>query len=316
MTITVLHPKTREDWLRLRGKNIGASAVGALLGAHEYISAYGLWALATGAITEDPEETAPMRRGRLLEPIAVQMLREERPGWSVEHNPIPGGRYFVDETIHLASTPDAFATDPERPGFGAIQFKSVEAGVFSRKWKDSDTGEIIPPLWIVVQAIIDAHLSGASWAAVAPMVVSHGIDLPVIDVPLHAGVIKRVRQEVEAFWRMVAEGHRPDPDYGRDGSLIEQLYAPTREIIDLSADNNLPALADEREALSVAKSSAEKRLKSIKAEMLAKLGDAEAGRLADGRLITAKRIDKKGYEVKPTSYVDVRVKQPIKAAAE
>lgn len=313
--IEVLTPQSRDEWLNLRKPNIGASVVGALLGAHEYTTAYGLWALATGAIAEDPEETAPMRRGRLLEPVAVEMLREERPHWNIDHNPMPGGKYFVDRSIRLSSTPDAFAVDPERKGFGVIQIKNVEAGVFARKWKDPETGEIQPPLWIAVQAIIDAHMSGASWAAVAPLVVSYGIDLQVIDVPLHDGIVKRARAEVESFWRMVEGGHRPDPDYGRDGALIEQLYNPTREIISLEADNALPALADEREALSAAKSSADKRLKAIKAEMLAKLGDAEAGRISDGRLITAKRIERAGYEVKPSSYVKVDVKKAAREAA-
>lgn len=295
---------SREQWLALRRQDVTASVVGCLLGVHEYQTPYGLWALKTGAIAEDPEETGPMRRGRLLEPVAIAMLREERPAWQVEQP----GVYLRDIQSRLGATPDAFAVDPERPGFGIVQVKTVEPGVFRRKWRDED-GEVTPPLWIAVQAIVEAHLAGAQWAAVAAMTVGFGVDMHVVPVPIHAGVVERIYAAVADFWRMVADGRALDPDYGRDLRLVEALFAGRDEITDLSADNALPALADEREALSAAKSATEDRLKEIKAEFLVKLGGAEAGRIADGRLIAAKRVERKGYEVKPSSYINVTVKK-------
>jgi hypothetical protein len=295
---------SRDQWLALRRQDVTASVVGCLLGVHEYQTPYGLWALKTGAVVEDPEETGPMRRGRLLEPVAVAMLREERPAWQVK----PAGVYMRDPVARLGATPDVLASDPERPGIGIVQIKTVEPGVFRRKWRD-DEGEVTPPLWIAVQAIVEAHLAGAQWAAVAAMTVGFGVDLHVVPVPIHAGVVERTYAAVADFWRMVAEDRAPDPDYGRDLRLVETLFAGRDEITDLSADNALPALADEREAISSAKSTIEERLKEIKAEFLVKLAGAEAGRIADGRLITARRVERKGYEVKPSSYVSVTVKK-------
>jgi predicted phage-related endonuclease len=302
--VDVIPITDRDQWLALRSQDVTASAVGCLLGVHEYQSAYGLWALKTGAIKEDPEETAPMRRGRLLEPVAIQLLREERPEWIME----PPMVYLRDSVARLGATPDLFVQDPER-GFGIVQIKTVEPGVFRRKWRDEETGETTPPLWIAVQAITEAHLAGASWAAVAALTVAFGMDLHIVPVPIHDGVIDRVKSVVADFWRMIEEGRKPDPDYGRDGRLLEALYQPTGEIVSLESDNALPLLADERERLSAERSDADKRLKEIKTEFLAKLNGASAGRISDGRLITAKRIDKKGYAVKPSSYIDVRVKR-------
>ena len=106
-------------------------------------------------------------------------------------------------------------------------------------------------------------------------------------------------------------GREPPADYGRDSASIEQLYQPIQdEILDLTGSNELPALLDERDALSASKSAAEKRLKEIKGELIANLKDYVAGRVADGRIVIAKRIHKKAYEVAATSYVDVRVKAP------
>lgn len=304
MNIQRIPVTSRAEWLALRQKDVTASAIGCLLGVHEYWTPLGLWAVKTGAIKEDPEETGPMRRGRLLEPVAIQLLREERPTWKVEAPAI----YLRDPDARIGATPDLFVVDPER-GPGIVQLKTVEPGVFHRKWWDSETRETMPPLWIAVQAIVEADLAGVQWAAVAAMTVGFGLDLKIVDVPIHAGVLARARAAVADFWRTIAEGRKPDADLGRDGALIEDLYAPTGEIVDLTNANELPTLADERERLSVAKSSAEKRLKDIKAEMLVKMNGASAARIAGGRLITAKRIDRAGYSVNPTSWIDVRVRQ-------
>lgn len=296
---------SREQWLRCRSQDITASTAAALLGIHPYQTAYGLWALKTGKIADDVEETPPMRRGRLMEPLAVQMLREERPDWTISDHPV--GLYFRDPVARLGATPDLLARD-ENGRWGIVQLKSVEAGIFRRDWRDTD-GNVSPPLWIVIQAIVERHLCGFEWAAVAPIVVGHGVELPVVPVPLHEGIIERIKGEVAHFWRTVESGKTPDVDYGRDGALLERLYAPSGEVIDLTGDNSAVGLVEERERLAGEKTTLEKRQKEIKAEMLTKLAGASAGRLSDGRFITAARVNRKAYEVDATSYMDVRIKK-------
>lgn len=295
---------SREQWLALRASDVTASAAAALLGAHPYMTAYALWAEKTGLMPIDGEMSEAMERGLELEPLARRWIVKKNPTWRVDEP----GAYYRDPLARLGATPDAFAADPARAGFGVVQIKSVEPSAFRRNWR-SEGGEIEPPLYAVIQAIVEAELTGATWAAVAALVVGHGINLHIVEVPLHAGIIDRVRAEVADFWRVIGEGRAPEPDWKRDGQLIEALYAPTGEIVDLSADNSLPALADEREGLSAAKSSAEARLKEIKAEMLTKLGGATQARIADGRVITASRINRKAYEVAASSYMDVRVRK-------
>jgi len=290
----------RESWLARRQQDVTASAAGALLGVHEYQTVYGLWALKSGLLTEDVEETPPMRRGRLLEPVALQLLREERPTWSID----PGRHYFRHAADRIGATPDAFAIDPARPGFGIVQFKTVEPSIFRRKWcSDEDHGATEPPLWIVVQAIIEAELTGASWACVAPLVVGFGLDLPVIEVPIHAGIMDRLRDEVAAFWRMVESKTPPDPDYGRDGELLAKIYADDDGTeIDLSNDNHLPILIDERDRLKSEIKTSEDRCKEIETEFKAKLGTHATAILSDRRRVSWKTQHRKGYTVEPTSF--------------
>lgn len=296
---------SREQWLALRSHDITASVAGALFGIHEYTSPYQLWALKSGLITEDVEETSPMRRGRLLEPVALQLLREERPTWSVE----AGHAYFRDPIVRIGSTPDAFAIDPERPGFGAIQFKSVESGVFRKKWRDED-GELAPPLWIAVQATVDACLSGASWAAIGVMVVGHGIDLFVIDVPMRPGIMDRLIVETGKFWGLVETQTPPDPDFAKDGDLIAQLNSECDgSTIDLSTDNRILAISEEDEQLAEEIKMLTEKRKALKAETLAKIGGAEIATFNGRTVLTAKTIHRKAYEVKASQYRDLRWKR-------
>jgi predicted phage-related endonuclease len=295
----------RASWLDLRKKDVTASVAGALLGVHPYASAYGLWALKSGRLDEDVEETPPMRRGRLLEPIAVQLLREERPDWTIigDH---PVGFYYRDPVARIGATPDVLVKD-ERGRPGVVQIKTVEPGVFRREWRDED-GLATPPLWIVVQAIIEAHLTGAEWATVAAMVVSFGVELHVVPVPIHAGIIDRIKEEVGTFWTRVESGTAPDPDYGRDGKLIAKLYPQDDGTeIDLSTDNRMPILLSDREEIKARMKADKASCEQVEAEIKSKLGSATYGRLNDGRVVSWKLQNRSGYSVAPTSFRMLRV---------
>ncbi len=308
MSVETLSPADRAEWLALRGATIGASESPALFGVHPWLSAYELHHLKAGTISADPTETGPMRRGRHLEEVAVKFLQEERPTWAVTGNVIGhGGLFYRDLAAGLSCTPDAFVVDPERAGIGCCQIKSVEPMIYRQRWRNED-GQVEVPLYVAVQAVQEAFLTGASWAVVCPLVIGFSIEMPILEVPLHAGLVGRLKGEAAEFWRGVREGRAPDPDYAKDGALLERMWTGAAEPIDLSASNSLVDLANERVRLSAEKGAAEKRLKAIKVELLAALGDAPAGTLADGRVITAKRINRDGYQVEPSSYVDLRLK--------
>lgn len=303
---------SREQWLALRFADVTASVAPALFGVHQYLTAYELWALKSGLLTEDPDETPSMRRGRLLEPVALELLREQHPAWRIE----PGRVYLRDPALRLGATPDAFVACPER-GLGVLQVKSVEPMVFRQKWRDAETGEITPPLWIAVQAIVEARLTGAAWAAVAPLRVGHGLDIEAIDIPLHAGLMTRLDAEVAAFWRAVESGQPPAPDFARDGAVIAALNPtdPDGPAIDLTADNELPALLDERASLAVRANEANERRKAIDAVITLKLAGHPVGMLADGREITRTMQSRGEYVAKATTFPVIRVRKTRRNAA-
>lgn len=290
----------RAQWMALRERDITASVAGALFHEHQYATKYGLYLEKAGlappqeevmpAITEDSIILPPILRGTLFEKTAVEMVRMLKPDWSVSS---ANNAYYRMPSARIGATPDVFATRPDVPGLGLVQIKTTDGLIFRKKWKTED-GEIEIPAWIAIQAIVEAKLTGATWACVALMIGGVNTELKLFDIPIHGGVWARLVEEVADFWRRVEERNPPDVDYARDGDLVRSTYEAQDGVeADWSSDNRIPALLDERAALKEvekAGSDAEKKRKELDAELLVKLGGAATGRAPDGRVVRVKTI--------------------------
>ena len=214
----------------------------------------------------------------------------------------------------LGCTPDAIRIDPARAGWGIVQVKTTSDHAYRKgEWRDPDTSETTAPIWIAVQCLVEAELTRASWACIAVMVLGAKITMHIVDVPLHPGVIAKVRSATADFWQMIAEGRAPEPDYSRDGDTIKSLYGdPAEATIDLSGDNRLAAIVGEREAFKARErdgSEAEKARKIIDNEIIDKLGNATCGMMGDGRFIRAPVTRRKGHVVGPSQFRSITIKE-------
>jgi YqaJ-like viral recombinase domain len=300
MTIIVTPVENNAQWHGLRANVVGASEAGALLGVHDYLSYYGLWARKSGRLPPQQDNPA-MERGRRLEPVAIDLMRDRYPYWDVT---VPHAHY-ADPEFGLGATPDVLATDCDR-GPGVIQIKSVAPSVFHKTWR-GETDAVTPPLWIAIQALLEAHLTGAKWAQVGCLVVDHEIDLFMIEVPMHQAIIETIKIEALQFWRLVGSGREPDPDYARDSELIRaMLQRDDGSEIDLSGDNELGDLLDQRETALALVKQYEAEARVVNARLLHKLGEAAIGRFAGG-YISAKTVNRAAHEVKASSYRQLRV---------
>lgn len=306
--VEIITPSTRQRWLSLRQMDITASVVGSLFGCHDFVSPLELWASKTGRLAMTTDETEPMRRGRLLEPVAVQILREEHPDWQVDYSSADQV-YYRDPARRLGATPDAQVMCPRR-GKGVVQIKSVEAGTFRKKWVGDD-GHPEAPLWIALQATLEAWLTGAEWAAVCPLVVGFGVEAPLIDIPLDHmdGVIDAMTERSAEFWQMVAEDREPPVDYQRDAALIDRLFAhgDAREEVDLTRDDTATELIEEIAIQREIFRKAEKRVLAAETEIKAKMGTAEIAHVAGGRTIVWKTYRRPNPGGLPTIYRVLRL---------
>lgn len=320
--IKIIRPQTREEWLAGRMATIGGSELPTLFGVNKHQTPYELFALKSGLITKAAPEieirensihVPPMGRGNIFEDDALDLVRMLRPTWTVEPNAIPGGCVYVDQQARMSSTPDARLFDPARPDKkGTLQIKSMAQMVFDKEWKED--GEVVPPMSAAIQAIDDATLSDCDFAYVGAFVANFNIDFYLIEVPLHPQLMVKARGLVADFWRRVAENDPYPPDFARDGEAIAAIYAnDDGSEIDLSGNERVAELIPQREMLKEyeAKGAGAKNLcKPIDAELRTILGNAERGRLADGRLLEAKEVKNGGYTVEPFTYRPIKIKTP------
>ena len=311
MPIIKLNPRSPASWHVARKLDVTASVVAALVGEHEFTTRFELWNLKAGRLDADPEESAAMKRGRLLEPVAVELIREARPAWEIVHNTGVDVLYFRDTDARIGATPDVIAVDPER-GPGVVQIKSVESSTFRKKWVQED-GAVEPPLWIALQAMTEAYLTGSAWAAVSPLVVGHGLDLEIIDVPLIPSVVDRLKAESLAFWASIEAGEEPPADYRRDAGAIDRLYrrGGDDDAVDFIGRDDVEHLISERKAKKIAIAQASDDAEAIDAQLKHMMGGAEVAFMSRGRQIrwmTHRRIAPDG---KAQSYRVLRVPEPL-----
>jgi predicted phage-related endonuclease len=298
---------SREQWLKeWRPRDVTASVAAALLGLHPYVTPLQLYMDKAGIVPLDDADTPTRRRGRLLETLAPELIREAKPHWEVTR-----AQDYVRDPVHrLGATPDFYLHDNARR-LGINQFKSVERGVFERNWRDPDSHEITPPVWVGIQAALEAHLTGAEFATIGVVRVGYEIEFDLLEVPHTPGLIERLESAADAFWQAVAKREPPPPDFLADAELVRRLYpkAMPDKTIDLTGNNRLPWLASEDERLAAIAKDADDRRKAIKAELLHLMGDAEFA-IVDGEIVaSAKLVSKKPYQVKPTPYRDVRFRR-------
>lgn len=274
MTVQIIYPADRGAWLAARNLDITASTASALLGVSPWVSAYQLWAEKTGRLSEQ-SVTDAMQRGLDFEEVVVKRLRRERPDWEIEYR--ADNTYFRDPNARIGATPDTFATRPDRYGQGTVQLKTKSSHSFRREWIDHDTGEVIVPVDTAIQTIIEAHLTGSVWAAVAVLVVDP-YDFHVLDVPLHARIYQRIKAKVAEFWALVDSGKEPDPDWSRDGAAVLDVYRESQpERRDLTGDPDINATVERYLDAKATATAATRILDDLRPRIVRALGTAEVG---------------------------------------
>jgi YqaJ-like viral recombinase domain len=305
MTIEKLNPTTREDWLELRRKDVTASAIGALLGIHPHISYFELYMEKTGLVRADPMlEEGPLLRGQMMEQIALQMIKRRKPEWELLANPIPGGFYFRDPDKKLGATPDCFVRNEDKVP-GIIQIKSVEPSIFRRTWLQDD--ELVVPLWIAIQAMVEAILTKSEIAYVCPIRVGFSIDIDLIEIPIRPDVMATVDKALEEFWLRLAEARPPEPDYKRDAKILAQLIpGDDGSTISLAHDNAFVDATQRRQSLKARIKADEEELKECETLMKASMGAATIATTAD-HIVSFKSQHRKAYTVPASTFRVLRV---------
>jgi predicted phage-related endonuclease len=274
------------EWLRWRMGLLTASRIGALFDVHPHLTLAALVAEMRGERRGEGDNPS-MRRGRILEPAVIAAVQEEHPEWNI----VKASTFHIIPEHRLACTPDAFGDD----GL-LVQCKTVSP----QQW-ELWHGRM--PLHYVLQTLVELLVTGRTHGILAALVCSPGYPLHLFEVPRHEDAERRILDAAAAFWRKWDAGEHPQAQSA--AGLAEMTDDGSYR--DLSADNELPLLLEERHALKATTSSADKRLKEIDVTIKERIGPASTAWLP-GWQLSWKAQERKEFTVPAATIRVLRVK--------
>lgn len=311
--MTMLFPKTRDEWLKLRHAHTSSTESPALFGLSPYMTAYELGVMKQRP-EPDPEFEANerMRWGIRLQHAIARGIGEE---YGVKVRSLSGyathsfghvrmGASFDYEVIGVAThddgnkveVKDALLQDLyEQHGSGILEIKNVDGLIFRNEWKTDEGVE--PPAHIEVQVQHQLACCAKQWAAIGVLV--GGNDLHLLTRLRDNDVIKAIENRSEQFWRDLAAGILPPVTLPADADIISKVYrvAEPGKLIDAqpgAADEGrgatLTALFREYKSAAAAEKAATEAKDTAKAKVLLEIQNAERVLLPGGHTISATTV--------------------------
>lgn len=295
----------RLAWLTRRQKGLGGTDMAAICGVG-FSTPQKVYAEKVADRPDDTPGSPIMRMGLATEDLNAAVYAERTgarlasPGmfWAPDHP----WAFFTSDRVRL------------EPGDGPERFQcAVElkyAGpFFGDEWGPDGSDEIKDGY--TVQATWEAQvlrLNGHDVRRTDVSAISGAGEHRVYPVPFDERLGQMLLELGAAFWRRV-EGRLGVDGWEPPLALTEQLvrYRPDTSV-PLGADAQ--EIADEIGALAAVQKDgkeAERAIRGLKDVLALMLGDAQEGRLPDGRRVKQSVVSRDGYTVEPSTYRTVRI---------
>jgi len=315
--------KDRESWLEARRLSIGSSDITAICGESRYASPFSVWAEKTGReVPAHDEESELLEWGhRNEEVIAAKMgevLRKEVDERIVLRDPgdfaicrapasvpVPASATLDREAfLRVEDFSGLSDTQPIHPG-GTVPYAVVELKN-SSSWMEARWREEIP-ISVTLQAQWQMIVTGHDLAFVAALIGGNRFRWARLETDDN---LREILLSIAAeFWEQV-ETDSPPPV---DGLAVTRRALVAR--YGKGGDGTTVALRDEASQAWHCRAAAKARIKEDKSivdkatnDLVAAIGDHSAGRLEDGTVINATRVNVKESEPKPRkAYSFIRI---------
>lgn len=270
---------------------IGGSDCPAVLGVSPYRNAYDVWLEKTGRLPEVVTTSEAIELGNMMEAPLVDWAAKK-----MHIQVIQSPATIVMPCRFIAANLDAQVVgEPE-----AIEAKStgLTGGPASPNWGDEGTDQV--PDHVLMQAHHQMLVSGFQIVWVPALIGGRGRVLYRID--RNADICEILEQRLTEFWSNHVLADTPPENLS---PCIENLKIRRRvEGISVPVPDDLvEAWANAKDL----KTRAEKAVERAQADLLAALGDAEAGESKLGR-ITYFEQKRKGYTVADAAFRVLRIK--------
>ena len=270
MTTAITVPFTTEaDWLASRRADITSTESAALFGMSPYMTAFELWHRKKSGDVPVFASNERMQWGNRLESAIAHGIAEDR-GWTIE--PMKDYMRLPDERIG-ASFDFVITNLPDGPAH--LEIKNVDFLAFRDNWILDNDGFDEAPEHIEVQVQHQMMVSGYSRSFIGALV--GGNTTYVIERQRDEPVIDALRARIAKFWATVDANAEPAPIMPHDADAVIRLnqYANPGKILDVSGDAEIVTMVADYRAAKRDADAAEERSKVLKAELMARLGDAE-----------------------------------------
>jgi putative phage-type endonuclease len=178
------------EWHEERGKGVGGSEVGTILGLNPYESAYALWAKKTGKISGEIKENWAIRFGKAFEEPILKLWMEEHPEWDVYST----GTYADGDCEYRHANPDAIAIHKETKELMVLEVKTARS-----------TWESVPQAYLA-QVL---HYMGVLKIRKGRIVAVAGMTWNEYEVDWNDEAIALQNEMIDAFWHSIQHDIKP-----------------------------------------------------------------------------------------------------------
>jgi len=262
--LKIIKPRTEKTWLKMREPNINSTESPALFGLSPYLTAYELYHIKTGSIDDGFVANSRTKAGKHMEAAIANYALSE-----LQCEGKPMKQYYCDPVDHMGSSMDWELTSGLLKDW-IMEVKNVDFLVYRDTWNDSTTPEA--PQHIELQVQHQLELTGRPGCVIVAMVA--GNELKFIYRERNAAIGADIRNAIGNFWKSVASGFEPAPDYKIDSDVIIRIHQHSGyETLDAKDSVLMTALLEEYYDLSKAFKEAETARVEKKAEILDAVGD-------------------------------------------
>lgn len=281
----------RQQWLEARRNGIGSSDVPAVLGISPWKTALDVYLAKINTAPATEGLSGPQEWGLRMEPV-IAAAAMDHYGWTVEKVPTLRHR----EHDWLIASPDRANQDGE--------LLEIKTSARADGWGQPETADIPQHYWIQVQHQLEVADRPVAWV----LALIGGNDFRRYRIERDAGYMPTVFEPLREFWQCVENRTPPEIDWENPPSIsaLNRLFEPKPGTFTV-LDDDAERLADEYAALGEAEKEAKEARELCKSKLIVALGEHAEGLLTDGRRISRKTVERKGYTVEPSSYVDFRI---------
>lgn len=292
-----MNTEQRLAWLESRRSGIGSSDVAKIIGLSKWGSALNVYLDKVMPAKEEKLEPR-LEWGIRKEPVIASAIVDHF-GWTLSKVPL---LRHADHPFLIANI------DRENQDQEPCEIKTAER---SDGWGEAETSEVPDYYWTQAQHQIEVKRSlgfmvERCWIFV---LIGQG-DFRRYSVPHDPEYMPTVFDSLNELWRCVENRTPPEPDWSHPKTLeaIQRMCVPSPGVtIELSQAEK--SLADDYVRLGEEIKIYEQEREETKTKLIAAMGESELGNLPDGRSIVRNLVNRKGHEVKPSSYYSFSVKK-------